>query len=172
MVIEDILTCLSHANPPAPTTPSVFSDGGHQTIYDAAFDAWDAARAHILERWMFATDPANIVQPVPRVMREAADLVREKGSFLAERQDDLIERLEAPYAPRVQRSVRYILLQTEDSHRARIEQLLSVADQLGLIRQPTPEPLPPITLDDIHLICWTAIAVHTEPTSNREGCVV
>ena len=159
IVIEDILTCLSHASPPAPTTPSVFSDGGHQDIYDGAFDAWEAAKAHILERWMFATDPANIVQPVPRIMREAADLVREKGSFLAERQDDLIERLEAPYAPRVQRAVRDILRRTEDSHRARAEQLLSVADQLGLIRQPTPEPLPPITLEDIHVICWTAITV-------------
>lgn len=159
IVIEDVLTCLSHATPPTPSAPSVFSDDGHQIIYDTAFDAWEAARAHIFKRWTFATDPANIVQPVPRIMREAADLVREKGSFLAERQDDLIERLEAPYALRVQRAVRDVLLRLEGSHRAKVEQLLAVADQFGLIHQPSPEPLPPITLDDIHLICWTAITV-------------
>lgn len=167
VVIEDILTCLSHANPPSPATPSVFDDGEHRIIYDTAFDAWEAARAHILDRWMFATDPANIVQPVPRIMREAANLVRERGSFLAERQEDLIERLEAPYALRVQRAVRDVLLRGEDSNRARVEQLLTLADQLGLTRQPTPEPLLPITPDDIHLICWTAITVaqahRTEP---------
>lgn len=164
LVIDDTLTCLSHANPLDPATPSIFAGDEHQDLYHAAFDAWSAAKEHIHESWMFNADPANITRPVPRTMREAADLVRAEGAFLADRQDDLVERLEAPYAPHVQRTVREILTQDLISDRTKVTQLLTAADQLGLIRQPAPEPLPPITPDDIHLVCWTAITVGTQPT--------
>jgi hypothetical protein len=159
VVIDDTLTCLSHANPVDPTAPSIFVGDQHQDLSQAAFGAWAAAKAHIHAGWMFNADPANIVRPVPRVMRDAATLVRTKGAFLGDRQDDLVERLEARYALRVQRAVRDVLTQGHIGERVKITQLVSLADQLGLIQQPAPEPLPPITPDDIHLICWTAIAV-------------
>lgn len=117
IVIDDTLTCLAHANPLDSATPSIFVGEEHQDLYQAAFDAWAAAKDHIHEGWMFNADPANIVRPVPRVMRDAANLVRTKGTFLAERQDDLVERLEASYAPRVQRAIREILGQEQISDR-------------------------------------------------------
>jgi hypothetical protein len=42
-------------------------------------------------------------------MRDAADLVRAHGAHLGERQDDLIARLEAPYALGIQRAIRDLL---------------------------------------------------------------
>lgn len=67
------------------------------------------------------------------------------------------DRLEAPYAPRIQRAVREIV--TDDSliGHQKAGQLLALADQLGLAVQPVPEPLPSIHPDDIHLVCWTLI---------------
>ena len=90
-------------------------------------------------------------------MRDAADLVRAHGAHLADRQDNLIARLEAPYAQRIQRAVRDLLNDDTIPERYKASGLLTLADHLGLIRQAAPEPLPPIDLDDIHLICWTVV---------------
>jgi len=138
-----------------PGNPSLF-DGSpaSQACYDAAFDAWAAAKAHIHSAWMYNADPANLTR---RVMRDAADLVRAHGEHLADRQDDLIARLEAPYAQRIQRAVRDLLNENTITEREKAGQLLVLADHLGLIRQPAPQPLPPIDPDDIDLICWTVI---------------
>ena len=72
-------------------------------------------------------------------------------------QDDLVARLEAPYAPRIQRAVRDVLNDDALTDPDKASQLLELADHLGLVRQPAPQPLPPIEPDDIHLICWTVI---------------
>jgi hypothetical protein len=66
----------------------------------------------------------------------------------------------------VQRAIRDILTDKALSAQGKAERLLDTADQLGLTRQPAPDPLPPIADDDIHLICWTAIlpaAVRNHP---------
>jgi superfamily II DNA or RNA helicase len=159
IVIDDTLTCLAHADCGDHATHSVF-DGGYdsrQALYNAAFDAWEAAKAHISATWMRNADPANLTRPIPAVMRAAAGLAREHGPQLGDRQDELTERLEAPYAPRIQRAVRGILNDDTLTNQGKAERLLLLADRLGLARQPVPEPLPPIDDDDIHLICWTAV---------------
>jgi len=106
---------------------------------------------------MFNADPVNLTRPIPRVMREAANLVRTHGAHLADRQDDLVKRLEAPYTPRIQRAVRSLLSDKILTGPEKASQLLALADQLGLVRQPAPEPLPAIEPDDIHLICWAIV---------------
>jgi hypothetical protein len=181
IVIDDTLTCLAQADPsgadipslfgggaPSPfstptpglfgtDSPSLFDGDGHQALYDAAFDAWATAKDHIHRAWMFNADPANLARSVPKVMRDAAELVRSNGAGLGERQDELIDRLEAPYSSRIQRTVRELLNVEGRTPQEQVAELLGLADRLNLVRQPAPEPLPAITLDDIHLICWTAI---------------
>jgi superfamily II DNA or RNA helicase len=159
IVIDDTLTCLAHADPGTPDTSSLFEDGtaGQDLAHDAAFDAWAVAKAHIHDAWMFNADPANLTRPVPRVMRDAADLARAHGAHLGDRQDDLIARLEAPYAARIQRAIRELLNDSTLTDRDKVGQLLALADHLGLVRQPSPQPLPAIDPGDIHPICWTVI---------------
>ena len=98
---------------------------------------------------MYNADPANLTRPVPRVMRDAAEPVRRHGAHLADRKDDLIARLEAPYAPRIQRDIRDLLNDGALTEDDKASQLLALADRLGLARQPAPQPLPPIEPDDI-----------------------
>jgi len=158
IVVDDTLTCLAHADPGTPEVLSIFTEPSDaQPMYEAAFDAWAAAKRHIHVAWMWNADPANLTRPIPRVMRDAADLVRASGAHLGDRQDDLIERLEAPYAARIQRAIRDVLTDSSLDKQTKPDRLLALADNLGLVRQAAPEPLPPIDDDDINLICWSAI---------------
>lgn len=153
VIVDDTLACLAHADPGTDTTPAVLS----KEMYSAAFDAWAAAQQHILDRWMFQTDPANLAPQVPRVMREAAAFVREHGQFLGDVQDTLAARLNAPYAIRVQREVRHAVVDANRTAADKVRALAEIADQYGLTPPSPPPLLPVITADDIHLVCWTAI---------------
>ena len=46
------------------------------------------------------------------------------------------------------------------------------ASELGLQPSPPPEPLPEITEDDVHLICWLAIVPADPPQEEGETDVV
>lgn len=68
----------------------------------------------------------------------------------------MVNALEAPYGPKIQRVVREAI---RSSDRAR-EQAVAIAaavGDLGLQPSPPPEPLPVISIEDVHLVCWTAI---------------
>ncbi|WP_225991550.1 helicase-related protein [Actinomadura montaniterrae] len=158
IVIDDTLACLTAADPGGPDTPAEFPDA----VYQAAINAWTVAKAHIVDAWTHNTDPANLQRPVPKVMRDAAELVRQHGAHLGDQQDELVERLQAPYSPRILRTVRATMNQL-GSPRDRVDQVADLADRLGLVHQHAPHPLPPITSDDVHLVCWVAITPRLGP---------
>lgn len=157
IVIDDTLTCLVQADPGGPGATSIFAGSAAHTWYDAAFDAWAAAKDHIHQAWMHNSDPANLAPSVPRIMRDAAEIVRAHGGSLGDQQDRLVGRLEAPYAARIQREIRDVVNDDSLTARSKAHRLLSLADHLGLVQQSAPEPLPAIEPDDIHLVCWTVI---------------
>ncbi|WP_026240078.1 helicase-related protein [Parafrankia discariae] len=149
-IVDDTLSCLSAADPLDEATPVDLPE----PLRQAVFGAWEHARRHIYEAWTRNTDPANYQVNIPKPMREAAALVRRHGTHL-DHQDDLVDRLEAPYSPRIQTEIRKVLI--SDAHpKARVDRLSELADQLGLTKQPAPEPLPQIEESDIHLTCWIA----------------
>ncbi len=160
-VIRDTLSCLSHADPgnettpPAPLTPD---------MYNAAFDAWAIAKTDIHLDWSLRTDPGGLAPPLPKVMRDAIEYIEQHGTYLGDQQDDLANRLKAPYTTRIQRAIR-AALQTADPNNPHttVEHLAAVADDYGLSTPEPPIPLPPATPDDIYLVCWTA--VFPEPNS-------
>jgi hypothetical protein len=156
VVVGDTLACLAHARSDEGTkTPRVLDDATHERAYSA----WAMAREDILRRWTAATDPANLQPSIPRALRDAAALVRAHppADTTQDAVDALIDALEAPHPQRVQRDLR-AAMRTSTSPR---EQAVAVAErvrQLGLHPAPAPDPLPVITADDIHLVCWLAIS--------------
>ncbi|MEU5996117.1 helicase-related protein [Spirillospora sp. NPDC047418] len=152
IVVDDTLACLSAADPGHHDTPPLLNEAVHQ----AAYDGWACARQHITAAWMHNADPANLTPQIPKAMRDAAALVRRHGAHLGVDQDVLIERLEAPYSPRILRTIRNTLTES-GTPRNTVDRLAELADKLGLAPQSAPEPLPPITEDDVHLVCWMAI---------------
>lgn len=152
VVIDDTLACLAHATPPSEITEPMLDE----QMYQAAFDAWEAAQEHIHTQWMKQTDPLNLAPQVPKAMRDAAALVSTHGSFL-EKQEELIQRLNAPYAPRIQKNIRWILVDSEKSDKEKVAALQEFSETNGLTPPPKVRPLPPAEKEDIHLVCWVAI---------------
>ena len=94
-VYDDTLRCLWLARPSDGfDTPRVLDDA----TASAAFDAWATAQDHIVDRWNFFADKANLEAKIPRALREAADIVRAHPP--ADRPDDdinqAVEALQAP----------------------------------------------------------------------------
>ena len=68
----------------------------------------------------------------------------------------LVEALEAPYPERVVRSIR-AAMGAPGTDFERVELIAQTVAELGLEPSPPPEPLPEITSDDVHLVCWLAL---------------
>jgi hypothetical protein len=153
MVIDDTLACLDWARPADEWDTSRDLD---EDTYRAAFDAWEVARSHVVERWNHLADPANLAPVVPAVMRRAAQTVRDHAIGVAiETIDRAVGALEAPYAERVLRLFR-TALSADDPGRC-ATRVLELVDELGLEPPPPPELLPEINPDDVHLVCWLAL---------------
>lgn len=152
-VVSDTLTCLAHAHAGV-DTDRVLSGKTHLLAYDA----WAAARSHILDQWTLATDPANLQAAVPRTMRDAALLVRSYPPVDRTQLeiDTLIDALEAPYGNRIQKIIRDAM-RSSDNPREAATAVASAAYEQGLQPSTPPDPLPVIAVDDIHLVCWQAI---------------
>jgi hypothetical protein len=153
VIVDDTLACLDRARPPDEwDTPRDLDEA----TYRGAFDAWETARTHVVDRWNFLADPANLAPVVPAVMRRAAQTVRDYAVGLdLDDIDRAVEALEAPYAERILRMFRQALTVEEPSERAQV--VLDLVRDLGLEPAPPPEPLPEVTANDVHLICWLAV---------------
>ena len=154
-VVDDTLVCLDRAQPSAgPDTARVLGE----EVLRRAFDAWEVARDHIVESWNHNADPANLQPDIAPALRRAAELVRSHPppELAQDEIDRAVDALQAPYQERVVRSVRSAL-NADGEPAERAAAVLAVIDDLGLEPYSTPEPLPEITPDDVHLVCWQAL---------------
>ena len=151
--MSETLTCLFQAQA-GPDTERVLDEETHRLAYDA----WELARTHIFEEWQKATDPFNLQPAVPKAMRDAAELLRSypPGDLPQQELENLIDAIEAPYGPRIERSIREAMKSADDAAQ-QAAAVAQVAKELGLTPSPPPQPLPIIGLDDVHLVCWMAI---------------
>jgi hypothetical protein len=91
-------------------------------------------------------------------MNRAAELVRahRPPDMTIEEADRLVDALQAPYPERIVRSIRHAMGSSTDPAE-QVRAIAAYASDLGLEPSPPPEPLPEITEDDVHLVCWLAI---------------
>ena len=164
IIVSDLLACLKHAYA-TEQTERVLDDRTHRLAYDA----WAAAKDSILEAWMWATDPRNLQPEVPKVMRDAAELVRTNPPAHMDQatMDRLYDTLNAPYAERVRKQIRAVLTEPESTE-TRVAAVIEVVERLALTPPPAPRALPLIDDDDIHLTCWMAIVPETPPTITEQ----
>lgn len=152
-VTGDTLTCLARAACTA-TTPATMPD----EALDTAYDAWEVARADILDWWRTHADPRAIAPAIPKPMRDAAAFLEENPpvGMEPERLYRILDAISAPYDPRTQRMMRQAL-QTEGTDQDRATAIVELVSELGLQAPDPTEPLPEINLDDVHLVCWMAL---------------
>ncbi len=155
LVDGNTLACLDRARPPDGfQTPRTLGD----ELDPAVFTAWQVARADIVEKWNFLSDKANLEPRVPRALRRAAEVVRAHppAGITQERIDRAVDTLSAPYPERTLRAFRAGLASSDHPTR-QAQRILETIDSLGLQPYRAPQPLPEITSDDVHLVCWLAL---------------
>ena len=151
----DTLGCLAGARPAAGfDTPRALDDDTHRQ----AFDAWEIARRDVLAKWNFLSDKANLEPRVPAAMARASGVLRaHPPSELSQDQlDRAVDCLNAPYPERTIRTFRTAMAATADPAE-QATNILGAIGTLGLEPYIPPEPLPEITADDVHLVCWLAL---------------
>lgn len=129
-----------------------------QVPRESANASWQRARQDIYEEWTFATDPVNLQPKVRPVLKRAADAVRKfplKG-LDQEAIDTFATTLEAPWGARIEKRIREAL--GEGASPAAAAMVIAAVKELGLKPYQAPEPLPPIHIDEVDLICWMAVS--------------
>ena len=151
----DTLGCLDRARPPAGfDTPRMLEDD----TYRGAFDAWAIARADIVEKWNYLADKANLEPRVPPALARASEILRthSPAELTQDQVDRSMDSLAAPYPERTVRTIRAAMAASDDpAEQAR--EIIRVIDALGLEPYVPPDPLPEITPEDVHVVCWLAL---------------
>ncbi len=122
------------------------------------YDAWLKARTDIYEEWSYSTDPANLQPRVRPLLREAAQHLRTYPPEINQNELlDILNSLEAPLERRTERQIREVFDRESDDPYAVSEIIVAKVRELGLQPFVPPEPLPPITEDEVQLIIWMAV---------------
>ena len=153
--IADTLACLDRARPTnGSDTPRILDDD----TYRQAFDAWDTARTDVVDKWNYLADKANLEPRIPPALTRAAEIVRSHAppTMTQDQIDRAIDTLHAPYPQRTIRTFRAAMKSTQDPAQ-QAQKILEIIRDLGLEPYEPPKPLPEITPDDVHLVCWIAL---------------
>ena len=153
--IADTLACLDRARPRNGIgTPRVLDDD----TYRGAFEAWETARADVVDKWNYLADKANLEPRIPPTLTRAAEIVRTHAppALTQDQIDRAIDTLHAPYPQRTIRTFRAAMKSLQDPAE-QAQKILEIIRDLGLEPYVPPKPLPEITPDDVHLVCWLAL---------------
>jgi hypothetical protein len=82
------------------------------------------------------------------------------------RLEQCLEALEAPCSRREENLLRAEFTKEYAAKPARARAIVEAVEKIGLEPFQAPRPLPPIRSDDVHLVCWLAIASNGE---SRDG---
>src|SRR5262249_31748441 len=132
-------------------------------LQQAAFAAWERARQDVFDAWEFETDPANLHPRLSKLSRTLADFLRKaapRGIDQA-RLQRCLEAIEAPCSRRAEMQLRAVFEAEYPGREAKARAVIEEIERMGLEPFRAPEPLPPIRLEEIHLICWLAIEAAT-----------
>jgi hypothetical protein len=133
-----------------------------------AHSAWQVARADIYKEWQAATDPANLQPKIRPSLRAAALQLRSAPppGITIDELNRLIESVEAPWGTRIESQIRNAVASLEGQ--AASIAIAEVVKRLGLEPFKAPEPLPPIDLADVRLVCWLKVDAAAPPTSREQ----
>ena len=154
-VVADTLSCLDHARPSEGfDTPRELDDD----TYRRAFDAWDVSRADIVEKWNYLADKANLEPRIPPALARASEILRthSPAELTQDQVDRAMDSLAAPYPERTVRTIRAAMSASDDPAK-QAREIIRVIKALGLEPYVPPEPLPEITEEDVHAVCWLAL---------------
>ena len=121
---------------------------------EKAYRCWDIARTDIYNEWALATDPANLQPKVRPALKMAAEHLRKypPQGIVQEELNSLIESVEAPWGIRIEKQIKDAYESATGADAAKA--IAECVKRLGLEPFKAPDPLPPIELEDVRLVCW------------------
>ena len=136
-------------------TPTWFPDGLQERVYDL----WEAAQQDIWEDRMEETDPANLQPPVRPLNLRVAEFIR--ATAVIDVPEDQVKRaldiLESPWPWREEIMLRQWFEEEAQDDPTRARYLIERVHETGLKPATPPPLLPPISPEDIELLCWLRI---------------
>ncbi|RVQ66944.1 helicase [Croceicoccus ponticola] len=123
------------------------------------FDLWEVARASVHEAWMAETDPANLQPKVRPLNLRVAEFIRQNPLPDGEAQDvqKALDILEAPWPRREELLLREWFANEAMQGAPKTKDLVRKINDSGLPPFSQPPVLPPITPNDVQLVCWMGI---------------
>lgn len=111
-----------------------------------------------LKSGQFSTDPVNLQPKVRPVLKRAADVIRKFAPKNLEQDaiDNIASSLEAPWGARIEHRIREALGERINAEGA--VRVIAAAKELGLKPYQAPDPLPPIELDEVSIVCWMSVS--------------
>jgi hypothetical protein len=121
-----------------------------------AYAAWAMARESIFQAWSSETDPARLQPRVRKLNREVAEFLRRHQPIGMDqpRVDRCIEAAESPWTRRDENLLRVAWNGEFKQAAEKAGFLIVEIEKIGIEHYQPPPPLPPIQIDDVHLICW------------------
>ncbi|MGH7662795.1 MAG: helicase-related protein [Gemmatimonadaceae bacterium] len=151
---RDALACLRLITC-EPGTPRAMPED----LREAAYAAWERARADIVSEWARASDPATLQPSIRPLWRSAAEHLRRylPAEMSQDEQRAVIEALEAPRSLRDERALRKVFRPDESEGEQTSREVARFVKERGLQPWRPPEPLPPIEEEDVSLVVWMAV---------------
>jgi hypothetical protein len=128
-------------------------------LKQTAFSAWQRARQDVFDAWTHETDPANLQPRVAKFNRDLAAFLRNHPPHNVDRArlEGCLDAIESPCSRRDELVLREVFGRDFESEEAKTRAVIEEVERLGLEPFQAPTPLPPITEEEIHLICWMGI---------------
>ena len=129
----------------------------------AAYPSWDRARRNIFDAWTFETDPANLQPKIRKLNRDVAEFLRANPPVDVdqERLHRCLDAVESPWPRREENLLRLAWERPFETSAERSRVLVEEVERIGAEPFHAPDPLPPIEMEEIHLITWIAIERET-----------
>jgi Helicase conserved C-terminal domain len=156
LIDSELGTCLRIAEC-EPETPRVVPRSLEE---DVIFDLWDTAQVDIRDAWMLETDPANLQPKIRPLNRRVADFIRANPPPEVDvaRMHQALDIVESPWPRREEMMLRDWFEDDARIGSAKAGYLIDQILETGLEPFRGPEPLPPIRLEEIELVCWLALS--------------
>ena len=124
-----------------------------------AYGAWTRARQSLYQAWSFETDPANLQPKVRKLNRDVATFLREHPPADIEqaRLHRCLDASESPWSRREENLLRVAWEREFPSPADKSRHLIEEVERIGAEPFRPPDPLPPIEMEEVHLITWMAI---------------
>ncbi len=169
-IVREVGSCLRLIECEA-DTPTWYPDALQERVYDF----WEVAQQDIWADWMRETDPANLQPKVRPLNLRVAEFIRAHPplDMAEDRVNRALDILESPW-PRREEMMLRDWFESEEHEGATLSHFLieKILDT-GLEPVEPPPLLPPITPEDIELLCWMGIEPEGGATeADSEGASV